>query len=90
MQLALFLLSLAVGARLIYTVNRLSWLVVIRQVRVLVLHLFNEPISLMMVQCPPLATIWVYTIVQLELLPAVMALISVGVWVWWKGYKLIL
>ncbi|KAI0254375.1 hypothetical protein BJV78DRAFT_72840 [Lactifluus subvellereus] len=42
-----------------------------------------------MQQCPPLATIWVYTIVQLDLGPAVLALSVVGLWVWWTGARLV-
>jgi hypothetical protein len=41
-----------------------------------------------MQQCPPLATVWVYTIVQLELSPSVVALAIVGGWMKWKGLKL--
>ncbi|KAK0490969.1 hypothetical protein IW261DRAFT_1556134 [Armillaria novae-zelandiae] len=40
-----------------------------------------------MKQCPPLATIWVYTILQLDLGPAVLNLAFVGAYVWWKGLK---
>ncbi|KII94779.1 hypothetical protein PLICRDRAFT_33590 [Plicaturopsis crispa FD-325 SS-3] len=40
-------------------------------------------------QCPPLATMWVYTVVQLDLGPAFGSLSIVGAWVWWKGLKLI-
>jgi len=39
-------------------------------------------------QCPPLVTIWVYAIVQLELGPAVLNLIVVGIFIWWKGLNL--
>jgi hypothetical protein len=38
-------------------------------------------------QCPPLATIWVYIIVQLDLLPAVVGLAIVVGWVKWQGLK---
>lgn len=34
-------------------------------------------------QCPPLATIWIYTIIQLDLGPAVANLVLVGGWAWW-------
>ncbi|KAF4619945.1 hypothetical protein D9613_005184 [Agrocybe pediades] len=37
-----------------------------------------------MQQCPPLATIWIYTVVQLELGPAVASLAVIGAFVWWK------
>lgn len=40
-----------------------------------------------MKQCPPLATIWVYTIFQLDLGPAVLNLAFVVAYVWWKGLK---
>ncbi|KAI9512167.1 hypothetical protein F5148DRAFT_973819 [Russula earlei] len=40
-------------------------------------------------QCPPLGTIWVYTVVQLDLGPAVMALSAVALWVWWTGARLV-
>ncbi|TFK55751.1 hypothetical protein OE88DRAFT_1652205 [Heliocybe sulcata] len=39
-------------------------------------------------QCPPLATAWIYTIVQLDLGPAVLSLGIVFSWVWWAGMKL--
>ncbi|KAF8915960.1 hypothetical protein CPB85DRAFT_389537 [Mucidula mucida] len=42
-----------------------------------------------MKQCPPLATLWIYTIVQLDLGPAVLNLIFVGAYVWWKDLKLL-
>ncbi|KAI0003070.1 hypothetical protein BJV74DRAFT_815258 [Russula compacta] len=42
-----------------------------------------------MQQCPPLGTIWVYTILQLDLGPAVLALSAVALWVWWTGARLV-
>ncbi|KAF8741139.1 hypothetical protein AX14_005735 [Amanita brunnescens Koide BX004] len=39
-------------------------------------------------QCPPLATLWIYAIVQLELGPAAMSLVTVGGFVWLKGLRL--
>jgi len=42
-----------------------------------------------MKQCPPIGTIWVYTILQLDLGPAAFALSTVGVWVWWTGARLV-
>ena len=44
----------------------------------------NDPL-----QCPPIATIWVYTILQLELGPSAAALATVGVWAWWAGERLV-
>ncbi|KAF8165427.1 hypothetical protein B0H34DRAFT_689146 [Crassisporium funariophilum] len=41
-----------------------------------------------MSQCPPMATVWVYTIVQLDLGPAVVSLATVGMFVWWKGLQI--
>ncbi|KDQ64868.1 hypothetical protein JAAARDRAFT_28517 [Jaapia argillacea MUCL 33604] len=69
MQVLLFWISIAVGTRLIWLVNRGNWLVNIRQ-------------------CPPLATAWIYTIVQLDLGYAVLALGAVGSWAWWAEMKL--
>ncbi|KAI0049627.1 hypothetical protein FA95DRAFT_1581675 [Auriscalpium vulgare] len=42
-----------------------------------------------MQQLPPLGTLWVYTIVQLDLAPSVIALGIVGFWTWWTGLKII-
>ncbi|KAF9263490.1 hypothetical protein L218DRAFT_317058 [Marasmius fiardii PR-910] len=38
-------------------------------------------------QGPPLITLWVYTIVQLDLGPACLNLFICGLFVWWKGLK---
>jgi len=38
-----------------------------------------------MQQCPPLATVWVYTVVQLDLGPAVLSLLAVYGFMKWKG-----
>ncbi|KAK0204660.1 hypothetical protein DFS33DRAFT_1273732 [Desarmillaria ectypa] len=40
-------------------------------------------------QVPPLGTLWIYAMVQLELGPAVLNLATVAVYVWWKGLKLL-
>ncbi|KAF9469117.1 hypothetical protein BDZ94DRAFT_1245397 [Collybia nuda] len=71
MQLFLFVLSVLVGARMLYLINWGSWLVNMRQ-------------------CPALATIWVYTVVQLDLGPAVVALAIVGGYVWWQDLQILL
>ncbi|KAF8974229.1 hypothetical protein BDZ97DRAFT_1751072 [Flammula alnicola] len=42
-----------------------------------------------MKQCPALATIWIYTIVQLDLELAVVSLLTVGAFVWWKDLKIL-
>ncbi|KAH7344611.1 hypothetical protein B0J17DRAFT_636131 [Rhizoctonia solani] len=54
-QLMLFLTAILAGPRMIWLVNKGSWLHVTRQ-------------------APPLGTIWVYTIIQLNLVPAVASL----------------
>lgn len=41
-------------------------------------------------QCPPLGTMWVYTIIQLDLVKAVAALVAVAAYVQWAGLKIIL
>ncbi|KAF8760921.1 GAL4-like Zn(II)2Cys6 (or C6 zinc) binuclear cluster DNA-binding domain [Rhizoctonia solani] len=51
-QLMLFLTAILAGPRMIWLVNKGSWLHVTRQ-------------------APPLGTIWIYTIIQLNLMPAV-------------------
>ena len=43
-----------------------------------------------MCQCPPLGTIWVYTVIQLDLLYAVLALGVVAGYVKWEGLHIIL
>ncbi|KAG2135918.1 uncharacterized protein EDB93DRAFT_796751 [Suillus bovinus] len=70
-QLALFILSLGVGPRMIWLINRGSWLVNMRQ-------------------CPQFASIWLYTIVQLNLNWAILSLVMTGVWVWFTGMKIAL
>ncbi|KAI0079682.1 hypothetical protein K474DRAFT_1683073 [Panus rudis PR-1116 ss-1] len=54
----------------------------------LVYILNNASWTVNMKQAPPLATVWVYTIVQLNLLPAVLSLVTVYGWLWYKGYKI--
>jgi len=71
MQIALAILSVFSGSRLIYVVNRTNWTIVMRQ-------------------CPPLGTMWVYTVVQLDLIKAVAALAAVAAYVQWAGLKIIL
>jgi hypothetical protein len=48
---------------------------------VIVLNLYH-------VQCPPLVTVWIYTILQLDLGPAVLSLCTVASFVWWKGLEI--
>ncbi|TFL05684.1 hypothetical protein BDV98DRAFT_229973 [Pterulicium gracile] len=51
--------------------------------------LFNRAsYVLIMMQAPPLATLWVYAIVQLTLGRAILNLVIVGVWMKWAGMKL--
>ncbi|KAL1946569.1 hypothetical protein VTO73DRAFT_14673 [Trametes versicolor] len=39
-------------------------------------------------QCPPIATAWIYAVVQLNLAPAVLSLVVAATFTWYKGYKL--
>ncbi|KZT74438.1 hypothetical protein DAEQUDRAFT_807568 [Daedalea quercina L-15889] len=71
MQFLLFILSVAVGPRLVWLINMASWRVVMQQ-------------------CPPLATVWVYTVLQLDLGPACLSLVVVGIWFRYSGMKLVL
>jgi hypothetical protein len=72
----LFLAAILSGPRLIWLVNKGSWLVVSRQVNPL-------PCRSILIsqhnwfQAPPLGTIWTYTIIQLNLMPAVASLVVV-------------
>ncbi|KAH7879708.1 uncharacterized protein C8R40DRAFT_1082971 [Lentinula edodes] len=38
-------------------------------------------------QCPPLATIWIYTALELDLVPTVVSLTVTASFVWWKGLQ---
>ncbi|KAJ3987208.1 hypothetical protein F5890DRAFT_1571850 [Lentinula detonsa] len=38
-------------------------------------------------QCPPLATIWIYTVLELDLGPTVISLMVTACFVWWKGLQ---
>jgi len=55
----------------------------------MIYHVNHSNWQVTMQQCPPLGTIWVYTILQLDLGPAVLALCAVGVWVRWTGARLV-
>ncbi|WWC69992.1 uncharacterized protein I206_103936 [Kwoniella pini CBS 10737] len=44
--------------------------------------------SIVTAQAPPMGTMWILTIVQLPLSRAVLALLIVGIWIWWQGMKL--
>jgi len=86
MQYFLFILSCVVGSRLIYQYKRASWLVNMKQV-------IHQSPNLHVVlnihfQCPPLVTVWIYTILQLDLGPAVLSLFTVASFVWWKGIEI--
>ncbi|KAF9452471.1 hypothetical protein P691DRAFT_804605 [Macrolepiota fuliginosa MF-IS2] len=43
-----------------------------------------------MQQAPPLATIWIYAVFMADLGPAVLALLTIGSFVWWKELNIIL
>ncbi|KAJ7047455.1 hypothetical protein C8F04DRAFT_1058886 [Mycena alexandri] len=64
-QRVLFLMGTAAGSRMLFVVQRGSYL-------------------LNMQQCPPLITLWVYIVIQLDLGLAVLNLAAVGIFVWWK------
>jgi hypothetical protein len=88
-QMALLLVSLGAGTRLIWLVNRAPWYIIMRQVRPNSPFLFTTAHQLRHPQGPPLATTWIYTIAILDLLPAVVGLCVVVAWVWWTGMKLV-
>ncbi|CUA73876.1 hypothetical protein RSOLAG22IIIB_01397 [Rhizoctonia solani] len=69
-QLLLFLTAISAGPRMIWLVNKGSWLRVTRQ-------------------APPLGTIWVYTIIQLNLVPAMASLVVVFGLAKFMGWKLV-
>ncbi|KAG1892560.1 hypothetical protein F4604DRAFT_1700048 [Suillus subluteus] len=70
MQLALSILSLCAGPRMIWLINRGSWLVNMRQ-------------------CPQFATIWLYTVIQLNVNWALLTTVMIGAWAWFTGMKLV-
>jgi hypothetical protein len=37
-------------------------------------------------RAPPLGTLWVWSVVELELTWTLVHVVGVGLWVWWKGY----
>jgi hypothetical protein len=88
LQALFFVLSVASGAGLIYRVNYSNWLLNMQQVSDSWFYI-HIAVSKGFCQCPPLGTIWVYTVLQLDLGPAVMALSAVAVWVWWTGAQLV-
>ena len=92
-QSLLFFLALGCGGRLIWIINYSNW----RRVMSLVRDLFVTSHSLLMprrgahvMQAPPLATIWVYTIVQMDLGPATFSLMLVAAWVYYKDLRIVL
>ena len=90
MQIALFLLSLGVGPRMIWLINWGSWLVNMRQVCCFHLGRWCLQFISFVCKCPQFATIWLYTIVQLNLNWAVLSLVMIGAWAWFTGMKLTL
>ncbi|KAI0035667.1 hypothetical protein K488DRAFT_82854 [Vararia minispora EC-137] len=49
----------------------------------------NANWRIVMQQTPPLGAAWVYTIVALDLVPAVVALLGVGAWTYWAGMSIV-
>lgn len=91
MQFLLFIISIVVGSRMIYQLNHASWLVNMSQVSCSCpewVRLATISISYLCLQCPPLATIWSYTVIQLELMPAILNLVVVGAFIWWKDLRI--
>ena len=90
MQAAFFLIACGAGGRLVWLINRGNWRVVMRQVR---RHVFQAGgcnfTTHDSFQSPPLATAWIYSIVQLNLVPSVVSLAGVTAYSWWKGLKLV-
>jgi len=75
---------------MIYILNHADWTQNKRQVLLYVsAYGLDAKAELRPPQCPPLATIWVYTVLQLDLGPAVLNLVVVGIFVWLKGLKLV-
>jgi hypothetical protein len=70
----LFLTAILAGPRMIWLVNKGSWLYVTRQVCYPLIFRFVPNLAS---KAPPLGTIWIYTIIQLNLMPAVASLIIV-------------
>lgn len=89
MQAAFFWLSCIAGTRLIWLMNRGNWLVVMRQVSSpSTPHSYECVLRYRYRQCPPIATAWIYAVVQLNLAPAVLSLVVAATFTWYKGYKL--
>ncbi|KAF2762647.1 hypothetical protein EJ05DRAFT_8388 [Pseudovirgaria hyperparasitica] len=40
-----------------------------------------------MKRAPPLGTVWIWAVVELELVYALVSVVGVGCYVWWNGYK---
>jgi hypothetical protein len=40
-------------------------------------------------RCPVLGTLWIWSIVQLDLVYALGSLLAVGLYTWWNGLKLV-
>ena len=87
-QALLFALSLLVSTRMIWLINRANYIKNMKQVRRVTVYP-TRPLLTLVVQDPPLATLWIFAIVQLDLGPSVASLLVTGAFVWWKGLKTI-
>ncbi|PPQ92364.1 hypothetical protein CVT25_008714 [Psilocybe cyanescens] len=88
MQILLFILSVTVGCRMLYLLDNASWLVNMNQASVYFktkVFIFNRHLCS---QCPPLATIWIYTVLQLDLGAAIAGLLTIGAFVWYNNIRL--
>lgn len=85
----MFLISILTGTRMLWQYKNANWLVNMQQVSLAVCDLYDWMTFLThCTQSPPLATIWIYTIVHQDLELAITSLIIVGLFVWYKGMSL--
>ena len=74
---------------MVWLLNRGNWLTVMRQASIPVIESINI-FTICHSQSPPIATAWIYTVMQLDLGPAVLSLIVTATYTWYKGFKLTL
>ncbi|KAH6914991.1 hypothetical protein BKA70DRAFT_1557333 [Coprinopsis sp. MPI-PUGE-AT-0042] len=66
----------------------LFWVSVLSSSR-LIYQFNNASFLVNMQQAPPLATLWIFAVVMLDLGPAVLSLLAAGWFIWWKDLKLL-
>lgn len=89
MQLGLFLQSIASGTGMLWTTNKEAWLTVIQQACTSPLQQVKIS-SNTICQAPPLMVLWMYAIIQLDLLPCTVSLGAVYAACRYLGLKLVL